>query len=71
MGLWRNSLRIPASIGGWSVETIGVSPYMLKYGASGREYEKRVTTIVNTSLKIHKHLLSVSVVDGDIIPLYG
>ena len=42
---------------------------MLNYGALGKEYEERVITIVNTSLKIHKHLLSVT---GDnVIQLHG
>ena len=46
-----------ASIAGWSGGSIGISQHMLNYGAEGIEYEGRIKTIQDTSLKIHKHLL--------------
>jgi len=49
-----------ASIGGWSGGSIGVSEHMLKYGAKGIDYEERVEKIAHSSLKVHKHLLSVT-----------
>ena len=58
-----------ASIGGWSGGSIGVSQHMLNYGAEGIEYEGRIKTIQDTSLKIHKHLLG-SNDDSNVIQLY-
>ena len=58
-----------ASIGGWSGGSIGVSEHMLKYGAKGIDYEERVEKIAHSSLKVHKHLLSVT---GDnVVRLHG
>ncbi len=47
-----------ASIGGWSGGSISVSEHMLRYGAEGIEYAERVAVIQQTSLRIHRHLLS-------------
>ena len=58
-----------ASIGGWSGGSIGVSEHMLKYGAKGIDYEERVEKIAHSSLKVHKHLLSV--IGDNVIQLHG
>lgn len=59
------------AIGGWSGSNkdIEISEHGLEYGADGLEYEESLAALYKLSLKVHKHLLSVT---GDnVVRLHG